>query len=163
MRLRHPVLYDVWHDSFMCATWLIHMCDITPSHIQVTYALATREDCYDMTSYVWHDSFMCTTWLIHTSDKTQSYIHVIYTLATREGCYDVEKQSTFLLCGIWYSDKWYIHSRKTRRLLRHDVICVTWLIHVYDVTYFYEWHNTLIYTSAIRCTGWLRLVGSLKL
>jgi len=36
----------VWHDSFICVTWLIHMCDMTHS-------------------YVWHDSFICVTWLIH--------------------------------------------------------------------------------------------------
>jgi len=33
----------VWHDSFICVTWLIHMCDMTHS-------------------YVWHDSFICVTW-----------------------------------------------------------------------------------------------------
>jgi len=36
----------VWHDSFICVTWLIHMCDMTHS-------------------YVWHDSFICVTWFIH--------------------------------------------------------------------------------------------------
>jgi len=36
----------MWHDSFICVTWLIHMCDMTHS-------------------YVWHDSFICVTWLIH--------------------------------------------------------------------------------------------------
>ena len=45
----------VWHDSFMCATWLIHTCDMTHS-------------------YVWHDSFTCVTWLIHMCDMTHSYV-----------------------------------------------------------------------------------------
>jgi len=45
----------VWHDSFMCVTWRIHMCNMTHS-------------------YVWHDSFICVTWLIHTSDMTHSYV-----------------------------------------------------------------------------------------
>jgi len=45
----------VWHDSFICATWLIHMCDLTHS-------------------YVWHDSFICVTWLIHMCDMTHSYV-----------------------------------------------------------------------------------------
>jgi len=49
----------VWHDSFTCVTWLIHMCDMTHSH-------------------VWHDSFWsvsdaCVTWLFHTCDMTPSY------------------------------------------------------------------------------------------
>ena len=45
----------VWHDSFICVTWLIHMCDMTHS-------------------YVWHDSFICVTWLIHMCDMTHSYV-----------------------------------------------------------------------------------------
>ena len=35
--MTHPY---VWHDSYICVTWLIHMCDV--SH-----------------SYVWHDSSIC--------------------------------------------------------------------------------------------------------
>jgi len=45
----------VWHDSFICVTWLIHMCDMTHSH-------------------VWHDSFTCVTWLIHICDMTHNLI-----------------------------------------------------------------------------------------
>ena len=50
----------VWHDSFMCVTWLIDVCDTTHS-------------------CVWHDSFVahafiCVTWLIHTCDMTHSYV-----------------------------------------------------------------------------------------
>jgi len=37
---------DVWHDSFVFVTWLVHMCDMTHS-------------------YVRHDSITCATWLIH--------------------------------------------------------------------------------------------------
>ena len=45
----------VWHDSFICLTWLIHM--------------------YDMThSYVWHVSFICMTWLIHMGDMTRAHV-----------------------------------------------------------------------------------------
>jgi len=41
----------VCHDSFICVTWLIHMCDVTRS-------------------YVLHGSFICLTWLIHMSRVT---------------------------------------------------------------------------------------------
>ena len=51
----------VWHDLFTYLTWLIHMCDMTHSHM------------YDKTqSYVWHDSFTYVTWLIHIRDVTHS-------------------------------------------------------------------------------------------
>jgi len=60
----------MWHDSFICVTWLIHMCDMTHSYVwHVTHL------------YMWHDSFICVTWLIHmcdmwripTCDMTHSY------------------------------------------------------------------------------------------
>ena len=45
----------VWHDSFICVTWIIHACDMTHS-------------------YVWHDSFICVPWLIRMCDMTHSYV-----------------------------------------------------------------------------------------
>jgi len=50
----------VWHDSFMCVTWLIHMCDMTHS-------------------YVWHDSFICVTLCVrfhvsHDSEWVMSHM-----------------------------------------------------------------------------------------
>ena len=45
----------VWHDSLICMTWLIHMCDMNTD-----------------------DSFMCVTWIIHTRDLT--YLHVRHDL-----------------------------------------------------------------------------------
>jgi len=45
----------VWRDAFICVTWLVHMCDMTHS-------------------YVWHDAFICVTWLIHMCDMTHSYV-----------------------------------------------------------------------------------------
>jgi len=45
----------VWHDTFMCVTWLIHICDMTHS-------------------YLWHDSFICVTWRIHVwHDSSETY------------------------------------------------------------------------------------------
>ena len=43
----------VRHVSFICVTWLVHMCDMTHS-------------------YVWHDSFIYVTRLIHMRDMTHS-------------------------------------------------------------------------------------------
>jgi len=37
----------VWHDLFICVTWLFYTCDMTPSE-------------------VWHDSIKCVTWRIHS-------------------------------------------------------------------------------------------------
>ena len=56
----------VWHDSFICVTWLIHMCDMTHSYVW--------HDSFMTHSYVWHDSFICVTWLIHMCDMTHSWL-----------------------------------------------------------------------------------------
>jgi len=87
----------VWHDSFTCVTWLIHMCDMTHSHvgrdafIRATCLIHVRDDynsrglhvwhdstrvtwlnrC-DMTQQVWHDSPVCVTWLIDMCYRTYS-------------------------------------------------------------------------------------------
>jgi len=69
----HPY---VWHDSFARVSWLIHMCDMMhlcvwhDSFICVTWRIHTC----DMThSYVWHDPFICVTWLIHMCNTTHVY------------------------------------------------------------------------------------------
>ena len=60
----------VQHDSFICVSWLIHMCYMTHSYVWhdsfifVTWLMTD--------SYVWHDSFSCVTWLIHMCDMTRS-------------------------------------------------------------------------------------------
>jgi len=85
----------VWHDSFICVTWLIHICDMTHS-------------------YVRHGSFICVTWLIHTCDMTHSY-----------GRHDSFIRVTWLIhmCAMTHSYVW------------HDsFICATWLIHMRDTT-----------------------------
>ena len=67
----------VWHDSFVCVTWLIHMCDTTHSYVWhgsficVTWLIHV---CDMPHSYVWHDSFICVTWLFHMCDMPHSYV-----------------------------------------------------------------------------------------
>jgi len=51
----------MWCASFILATWLIHMCDVTHS-------------------YVWHDSFICMTWLIYMCDMIWSHAQVFEDL-----------------------------------------------------------------------------------
>jgi len=63
--LQHTLQHTsfVWHDLFICVTWLIHMCDMT--HSYVWHDLFTC----DMThAFEWHDSTcdIWVTWLIHT-------------------------------------------------------------------------------------------------
>jgi len=70
---------SVWHDSFICVTWLIHMCvtwnsqchalhlkvcEMARSYVCHDSFICVRLDCFilvwcDSFIYVWHDSLIC--------------------------------------------------------------------------------------------------------
>jgi len=108
----------VWHDSFICVTWLIHTCDMTRSYVwhdSFIYVTWLIHMC-DMThSYVWHDSFICVTWLIHMCNMTHSYVlHDSFICVPR----------LIYACDMTHLYVW------------HDsFICVTWLIHIRHSSY----------------------------
>ena len=104
----HIHMCDTLCDSFMCVTWLIHVCDMTHS-------------------YVWHDSFICVTWLIHMRDTLCSFScvtwlwvsHVTYGWVMshiNESCHTYVRHSVFVFmchmtlsesCHIWVSHVTY--------------------------------------------------------
>jgi len=112
----------LWHDSFICVTWRIHMCDMTHSYVwhDAFICVTWRIHTCDMThSYVWHDAFICVTWRIHMCDMTHSCV------------WWKNVQGDILVCDMTYSYVW------------HDsFICVTWLIHMCDMTHSHR--NNLI-------------------
>ena len=76
----------VWHDSFICVTWLIHMCDMTHSYVwhhsfNHTHNLSVAQQPTTMTSwiygcdmtcwYLWHDWFTCLTFHIYTYTRLE--------------------------------------------------------------------------------------------
>ena len=130
-----------WHDSFMCVTWLIHMCDVIPS-------------------YVWHDLFICVTWLIHMCDMTHSYVwqdlftcvkwlmHVWHDsfISDVTHLYVWHGPFTCDICVWRDSNNWNVwHDAFT--CVRFVHVCqdsftrVTWPIHMYDMTHSYVWHS----------------------
>jgi len=75
--MRNLTCSQVWHDSFICVAWHIHMCDMTHSYVWHDSFICVTQLIHmcDMThSYVWHNSFICVTWLIHMCDTTHSYV-----------------------------------------------------------------------------------------
>jgi len=60
-------LWYVWHDTFICVTWLVHMCDMTHSFvwrdvfIRVLYLIHMRDVAH---SEVWYDAFICVIWCV---------------------------------------------------------------------------------------------------
>jgi len=131
----------VWHDSSTCVTWLIHMCDMTHSHVWhdslscVTWLIVMCEMTH---SHVWHDSFTFVTWLIHMCDMTHSHVW-----------HDSLSCVTWLMhmCDmthphVWVT--WLIHMcDMTHCHVWHDSFtCVTWLIHMCDMTHPHVWHDS---------------------
>jgi len=100
----------VWHDSFICVTWLIHMCDMTHS-------------------YVWHDSFICVTWLIHMCDMNHSFVwHDSFICLTR----------LIHMCDMADSYVWHdspIPVLCSTHLPRSRIYI--WLTHRYEMSYSY--------------------------
>ena len=66
--MSYMTLSYLWHDQFICVTWLIHMCDMT--HSYVWHDSFSGAGCH-----VWHDSLaMCgMTDLLQSHDLLQSY------------------------------------------------------------------------------------------
>jgi len=72
--------YLVEHDSFMCWTPLIHICETwlirtvaAAAWVPVYHLEHDSVICVTFLQSMGHDSFMCKTWLIHMRDMTDSY------------------------------------------------------------------------------------------
>jgi len=150
----HPC---VWHDSFQCAAWLIHMFGVTQTWekknpedkmCDVTYFCVCDMDhfgvwhfCVCVTwlsvrhdySCVWRDSFMCdvivcATWIISACDMTHFCVGVP-------------------LACVWHD----------------SFMCVTWLIHVCDMTHSCVWRDSFMCVTGLilcwynwfQCVAWL--------
>ena len=84
----------VWHDSFICVTWLIHMCDMTHS-------------------CVWYDSFICEIWLIHMCDMSHSHERLDPRIwypwndwVIREWCIRNEQYTSAVIWFHWWITRW---------------------------------------------------------
>ena len=69
---------------FICGTWLIHMWDMTHSHVGHDSFIHVEGlfVCSVTHLYVGHDPFKCVTWLIHRCDMTPSCVwHDSFTCA----------------------------------------------------------------------------------
>jgi len=141
----------VWHDSFICATRMIHVCNM----IHKPLAVFLRHVC------VCHDSFMCATWLTHVCDMNGSYLR--HDSISRRGIVLTGRVSHWSYsCFICVCVTWGIHMRgmtvcvtwgihmcyMTHSYLLHDsFIFVTWLIHICYMTHSYVLHDSFIFVT----------------
>jgi len=143
----------VWHDSFLYATWLISICDMTHfymRHDSFLYATWLVSICDRTCPYVclqWLWFVKCVTWCIHMCDMTRhSYVRLlIHTYAVTHSCvwHDpfVFVSRLVCMCGITHSYLW--HHRQD------SFIRVTWLIRMCDMTHSYAWCDPFI------CVTWI--------
>jgi len=102
----------VWHATFICVPWLIHMCAMTHS-------------------YVWHDSFICVTGIIRMC--------VVISTGKHEWVMSLSS-STFMLeithMNYYYSGKIEIKVELDREMTHSYVwwnsfTCVIWFIYLF--------------------------------
>ena len=125
----------MWHDSFICVTRLIHMCDMTHSYVwhmwhdsfnSVTSLMQSSWwliHMFDTShSYVWHDSFICVTWLIQQCDITHAE-QLVHRNEARS-CYGVATISRLLKIMVSFAE----HSFFYRALLQNRPIILRSLL-----------------------------------
>jgi len=130
-----------WHDSFTCVAWLVHMCDMTHSHAWYDAFAAINEwvvkvmpEAWLICGYKWHvrhDSFTCATWLIVNDmcDRTHSHVwHDSFISRTHSHAWHDSFISWLVTRCCWWA-VWF------------PFRCVTWLIHMCDMTLSHVWQR----------------------
>ena len=152
----------VWHESFMRVTWLLHMCNMTLSHVWhvskirvsqlicITWLHAARPlQRMPYSLCAWHDSFMRVPRLTHICAMT--YSCVMYDTSHSKFCtlriYQIEKlkflgtNSNLAKITIWIC------------IARYQGIWVSRFLWISGVKHF-QWN--LSYKTRLRCMIWLR-------
>jgi len=135
-----PPCITLMCDTFMCKTWLIHMCDM----------------------HVWHDSFICVTWLMYMCQISHPY-----TLYHRRCCHrqcPLERYLTRLIhmcamtrnfmCDMTHSD---VSCDPFICIVPEAMVSQTFSVReTPDKTHSYVWHDAYLYVShdSFICVMW---------
>ena len=144
----------MWHDSFTCETWqihvcvmnhscviwLIHMCDMTHSYVTLQYL-----DVFSCNVFL--ESFTCVTWHIHVCRMAHPYVWHDSLLCNDEKPWESLHDTCDMTHSYVWHDKsmcvyWRIHVYDMTHVLciakarKHSTNCVTWLIHMCNLTEF---------------------------
>jgi len=120
----------VWHDLFICVTWLIHMCDMTHS-------------------YVKHDSFCRCTWLIRPKEQRKS--RLLYMSRTPPWNFG---NSFIFMTRLICRRTWLMRARVTEKMCACVCVCVCVCVRVcvwYHVTFWREFETEWIHVCVSVC------------
>jgi len=169
----------VRRDSFVCVTWLIHICDMTRidayaySFFDATGKLVCHDSlicvswlphmCVVTHSYAWHDSSIYVTWLVLMPTPILFLMRLARwcVMTPSYVCHDWFICVSWLIrmCDMahpymWRDSYWYPRYPSldaTGALVCHDsLICVSWLPHMCVMTPSYVCHDSLIFVSWLR-------------
>ena len=151
----------VWHDSFVCETWLVHAQDLRVTSCTTKHAIAcvTHDSFMRVTwllrvcdmapSCEWHDSFVCVTWLLHVWHDDN-----LYTVACERHSRCAFHTYTWDTSHTRQSHVMRMQADQTRAFVcvwRDSFMCVTWLIHVCDVTHSCVWRDSFMCVTYLSC------------
>ena len=143
---------NVWHDSFICVTWLLHKCVMTPSylrhdsfihvqwllHMSVYFFDAAVAHAAVVTRQWWQRCSTWVTWLIHMCYMTPSYVRHDFFICKMTPSYecvhffDAAVAQAVVVATLQYMSHELIH------MCVKSFVCEIWLIHTCDMTPSYE-------------------------
>ena len=127
-------LVYIWHDSFMCVVWRIHLTLNSYWKFAQVLLKCKYEADFQPQSDVWHDSFICVVWRIHVYEVAHSYVW-----------------HGTLLSHAWYAyGAWRIHRVDHESFIRvtSSFVYVIWFTHtshgsfVWDIWIVHMWHDS---------------------
>jgi len=125
----------VWHDYFICVTWLIHMSSFPGLKPGDKWCLCAAR------WKVCHDSFTCGTWLIHMCDMMHSHVWHDSSYVTING-------ASVLHAGRWAMTHARVGLDSFTCVPRLTHICGRTHTYVWDMTHAYVWHHSFM------CVAW---------
>ena len=110
----------VWHDSFICVTWLIHMCDMTHSYV-----------CHDSFIFVCFENESDVTWLYMCSELVEFVGVAQWGILTQ-----IHKSIPWI---IWRSKVWHMNTSGNIQMSKVWHMNTSWKIQISKV-----WHGPYV-------------------